>query len=307
MPSSEKAPVKFAHRVGAGILIGILLAIFSFQGLTEVKIGAGDFGWATREAALLLRGEKPLSLAVGFDWVPYPLTAALFGIPFCRLQPELAGALFIGISSGLLGFAITRRGWNRLLIFASYPYWAAVLTVQWSPLMMAAALLPWLYPVVIAKPNIGFPVALRAMHRNGLIVAALLTLATLLIQPDWPLVWWKQTRGYQGFIPIWGIGCVLLVVLRWARHDAGSRWLLLMGVIPQRWYYDAFLLWLIPETTAELVAAGVLSWGAFLATPATRTIQQVALISTVFNYLPMLGIVLVRKYRKSAEGESLDL
>src|SRR5690349_4248310 len=62
-----------------------------------------------------------------------PITAAL---PFLLLLPlplDLAASLFIGLSSALLVFGLTRTGqYWRLLVFLSFPYWYAVLTIQWA-------------------------------------------------------------------------------------------------------------------------------------------------------------------------------
>jgi hypothetical protein len=295
-PPRHYAPVRFGFRVSAGLVVALLISLIAFYGLTTSNRGAADFGPAIFLAKSIVHGQNPYGGTYHFDSVGYPLTSVFFALPFFWLRPEAASAVFIGISSGLLAFAVTQKGWNRLLIFASYPFWAAVVSIQWSPLLMAGALLPWFYPVVIAKPNIGLPVAIQSINRRGVVVALLLTLVTFLIQPNWPVIWWRTTRGFQSFIPIAGIGVVSLVMLLWARRDADSRFFLLMAATPQRWYYDALLLWLIPASTPELLAAGIISWCAFLVTPQTRTIQQVALISTVFNYLPMLGILLIRKF-----------
>jgi hypothetical protein len=294
---SKAAPVRFRDRVACGVIVAAVITTFAWNGLTATHRGegAGDFIWSIQEARAILHGQNPYTGRYGFEAVPYPLTAALIGIPFCGFSPEIAGSLFIGISCGLLGFALTRQGWNRLLVLVSYPFWSAVVSIQFSPLVTAAGLLPWLYPAVTAKPNIGFPVAVKAISRRAALAAAAFTLVTLIIQPAWPLTWFKATRGYQNFIPLLtGIGLLLLLALLWIRRDADSRFLLLMGVVPQRWYYDALVLWLIPASTAELAAASLLSWGALIATPHTRTIQQVAVISTLFNYLPMLAILLIR-------------
>jgi hypothetical protein len=196
-----------------------------------------------------------------------------------------------------------RNGPHHLLIFLSYPFWSAVVTVQWSPLLMAAASLPWLFPVVIAKPNIGLPVALRSATFAGVISAAALTIITIILVPGWPVTWWHGMAGYQSFLPVAsGVGCLLLLAL--ARYkDKDSRFLLLMGVIPQRWFYDALLLWIIPSTTNELLATSVISWGAWLFTPKTRTIRQVALLSVIFNYLPMLVVVLTRPWRHTRSND----
>ena len=93
-----------------------------------------------------------------------------------------------------------------------------------------------------------------------------------------------------------GIAILLLALIRY--KDTDSRFLLLMGCIPQRYFYDALLLWLIPATTLELLVTTVASWGAWAFIPPTKTIHQVALLSVIFNYLPMLAVVLSRPWRK---------
>ncbi len=73
--------------------------------------GAGDFGWAIHAAQRLLAGQNPYDTPLE----QYPLTAAFFALPFVALRPEVAGALFYGISSALLAFGLTRHGYHRLL------------------------------------------------------------------------------------------------------------------------------------------------------------------------------------------------
>lgn len=297
----EAAPVlSLRMRIVCGLLVGVSVGCFTWQGLASLGWGARDFGEALSDAQALLHHRQPYSESAGFDHVPYPLTAALFAMPFAGLAPVPAGALFAGISAGLLAFGITRRGLNRLAVLLCYPFWSAVLTVQWSPLLMAAGCLPWLFPVVIAKPNLGLPIALRSATRAGITVALALILLTIWWVPGWPTAWRRGMAGYQGFLPLVSIaGCLLLLAgLRY--RDPDARFLLLMGVIPQRWFYDALLLWFIPATTKELLATALISWGAFLLTPEKRTREQVELLSVAFNYLPMLAVVLLRRQRASA-------
>ncbi len=102
--------------------------------------------------------------------------------------------------------------------------------------------------------------------------------------------------GYQSFLPVMsGLGVLLLLLVPFVRNHTDARFLLLMACVPQRWFYDALLLWLLPETASEFVITGVLSWGGALLTPPARTIHQVAALSVCFNYLPMLVVLLVRR------------
>lgn len=284
----------FKQRLIAGFTLGVIITFV----LLCLHVGGMDFRWALSEANLLIHGKDPYSNAVGDDHVPYPLTVAYFGLPFLIFSPAVAAALFCGISSGLLAFSIAKDGPHRLLVFLSYPFWSAIINCQWTPLLMAASLLPWLFPVVIAKPNIGLAVVLRSGRRTGLIVAGILVAITLVILPTWPITWWRQIAGYKSFFPIvTGLGMLLLLSAPFVREHKDARLLLSMAVIPQRWFYDALLLWLVPETAAEFVITGVLSWGGFFLSPppAARTFHQVAILSVTFNYLPMLALVLVRR------------
>ena len=304
--------VPFKHRIAAGLTLGIIVALV----LLCLQVGGMDFRWALSEANLLIHGKDPYSNAVGYDHVPYPLTVAYFGLPFLMFSPAVAGALFSGISSGLLAFSIAKDGPHRLLVFLCYPFWSAIINCQWSPLLMAAALLPWLFPAVIAKPNIGMAVVLRSGRRTGLIVAGVLVAITLVILPTWPMTWWRQMTGYRSFFPVaTGLGVLLLLLAPLVRDHKDARLLLSMALIPQRWFYDALLLWLVPETASEFLIAGVLSWGGFWFSPplARRTFHQVAILSVTFNYLPMLFVVLVRRavvragrFALPADGPALE-
>ena len=274
-------------------------------GLLCLRAAPGDFRPAYEQGVLLAQGRDPYSIPVRFDWVSYPLTATLVALPFLGFKPDIAGALFAGISSGLLAFAMARGGAHRLLVFLCYPFWSAMATVQWSPLLMAASLLPWLFPAVIVKPNLGLAVVLRSGQRAGLLVSALLAAVTVVLLPNWPLTWLRQMAGYQSFFPVAsGVGILLLVLVPMLREHADARFLISMALVPQRWFYDALLLWLVPETIAEFVITGALSWGAALLTPPVRNIHQVATLSVCFNYLPMLGVVLVRRAAASGWGWS---
>ena len=79
--------------------------------------GAGDFGWAIHAAQRLLAGQNPYDTPLE----QYPLTAAVFALPFVALRPEVAGALFYGISSALLAFGLTRHGYHCLSYSSPIP------------------------------------------------------------------------------------------------------------------------------------------------------------------------------------------
>ena len=156
---------------------------------------AADFSWAIRLAQHLVSRQNPYDTPSQL----YPLTAAFFALPLLRLTPELAAGVFWGISSSLLAFGLTRQGYGKLLIFLAYPYWAGILTVQWSPLISAAAFFPLLLPATMAKPQIGLPIFLTRLSRRGLAACIVLAVISLAVMPNWPRLWLHQIGNYDHF------------------------------------------------------------------------------------------------------------
>jgi hypothetical protein len=279
-------------RLAISALVGLASGSFCWFLMRHFHQDAADFRWALHLAHRLLAKENPYDTPLE----QYPLTAGLFALPFVRLQPELAAALFWGISSALLAFGVTRHGYHRLLIFFAYPYWAAMLTVQWSPIIAASAFFPLLLPVTLAKPQVGLPVFLTRPSRRGWAACILLALLSLILMPNWPRLWLRQMGGYEHFFPLLVLPgpLLLLALLRYRNRDA--RFLLLSAIMPQRWFFDSFTLWLIPQSQREIVWTVFVSWGAgiwrWYHTPQSST--EVGRWTVVFFYLPMLALILLR-------------
>jgi hypothetical protein len=213
-----------------------------------------------------------------------------------RVPPEVAAGVFYGISSFLLALGLTRENYGRLRIFLAYPYWAGLLTAQWSALIAASAFFPLLLPVTLMKPQVGLPVFLTRLSRRGLFACVLVGLLSLALLPQWPLLWLRQTRYYDHFIPliVFPGPLLLLALLRYRHRDA---WLLLFAAImPQRWFFDSFTLWLIPKSRREILLTAFVSWGAgiwrWFHQPAN--FAEVGRSAVIFLYLPMLAVVLFR-------------
>jgi hypothetical protein len=233
----------------------------------------------------------------------YPLTAGIITYPLRWLPPEIAAGVFWGISSGLLAFALTRDGYVRLLVFLSCPYWAGLLTVQWSPIIAASAFFPLLLPVTLAKPQIGLPVFLTHPSKKGAIGGIALVVLSIAIRPDWPLLWIRQASvGYAHFLPLFVLPFGPLLLLALARYKNRDAWLLfLMALMPQRWFYDQLILWLIPKSRSEIVWTIFFSWGAlYWRLHGVPTIHSVAIVTVLLIYLPMLAVVL-RRPRESRQ------
>src|ERR1035441_10262600 len=118
-------------RIAVSAAIGLASGLFCWFMVKRIYHGAADFGWAIYAAQRFLAHQNPYDTPLE----QYPLTAAFLALPFVRLQPEVAAGLFYGISSALLAFGLTRRGYQRLFIFLAFPYWAGhTIEVRFDPL-----------------------------------------------------------------------------------------------------------------------------------------------------------------------------
>jgi len=265
--------------------------------LRLIGSGAGDFTWAYNAATDLLNGRDPYGHEFSRFWTPYPLPAALLALPFTVLPPEIAGAVFLGLSSALMVHGLTEKDFCPLLVLLSCPFWVCIQWAQWTPLIVASAFFPILMFVSVIKPHIAAPVVLMHWKVIGVISSATLLLASLLIYPSWPMRWFSQLSEFEGYIPLLTIPgpLLLLAATRWRERDA--QFLLLASIFPQRWFYDALILWLIPKTRKEFLYSVTFSWGAYIWRQyhMPETNLERGLICTLFFYLPMLWIILARK------------
>jgi hypothetical protein len=280
-------------RLVVSLAVGIATGLFCGCLLRHFRQGAADFGWALRAARYASARQNPYDTPLE----QYPLTAALLSLPLVRLPGEIAGGIFYGLSSALLAFGLTRYGYHRLLVFLAYPYWAGTLTAQWSPLIMAAGFFSLLLPVTMAKPQIGLPVALTHISWRGLAACALVVLGTLIWMPAWPLLWVRQLGNYEHFVPLLVLPGPLLGLALWRYRERNAWLLFLASLVPQRWFFDAFILWLIPKSRRAIVWTAGLSWGAGLWRwyHMPHSFTEVGRWDVVFIYLPMLVVVLTEE------------
>ena len=279
--------------------IGISSGFYCWFMLAHFHLGAADFHWAIALAQSLLEHKNPYSV----PWQLYPLPAALFGLPFVAIRPEIAGGVFYGISSALLAFCITRYGYQRLIIFLAYPFWAGILVAQWTPLIMASAFIPYLWPSILVKPQLGLPIAVAYRNRRGILICILVGLVSLIIMPHWPAYWIRTFGSYRHFFPLLILPGPLLLLAFIRYRDRDAIFLMLAAVMPQRWFYDAFILWLIPKTKREIAYTVFLSWGMGILRWYTMnyTLTQIGRWMVIFAYLPMLAVVLMRTPKSCSE------
>jgi hypothetical protein len=280
-------------RIAISALVGIVTGTFCYFLLCRTQQGAGDFIWAIHLAQRLLGGQNPYDT----KYEQYPLTAALFALPFVRMRPEIAAGTFYGLGSALLAFGLTRTSYHRLLVFLAYPYWVGLLFVQWSTMITASAFFPLLGAVAMAKPQVGLPIFLAHFNRRRFWSCVVVVVLSLLLLPTWPRSWVGQLGFYRHFfaIAILPGPLILLALLRYRDRDA---WLLILNsFMPQRWFFDAFTLWLIPKSRWELLFTVAFSWcsGIWRWYHPGATVAQGGRWIVLTIYLPMLAIILLRK------------
>lgn len=279
-------------RIAISVAIGCASGAFCWFLMRHFHQDAADFRWALHLADRLLARRNPYDTPLE----QYPVPAALFALPFLPLPPELAAGLFWGISSALLAFGLTRGGYTRLLIFLAYPYWAGILTVQWSTIIAASAFFPVLLPVTMAKPQVGLPVLLTNLSRRGMIACVAVGLLSLAVMPKWPWLWLHQAGNYEHFIPLLVLPGPLLALALVRYRERDAQLLFLSALMPQRWFFDSFILWLIPKSRREIVWTVFFSWGTGIWRwyHIPHSFTEVGRCSVIFLYLPMLAAVLLR-------------
>ena len=187
------------YRVVASIAIGTIVGWLSYR-LTGAS--GGDFGYPWRAAGWVLDGKSPYAnmtpsaaYGVGGPFL-YPYWTALAVAPFRLLHdPRVAAAVFEGLSSAILSYIVTARGWLMLALFLSAPFYWSLQTANWPPLLLAAALgrgTAWLGAV---KPNLGAVVLAYRPEKATFIGGAVLMAASLAISPGWPLEWLAHIRA----------------------------------------------------------------------------------------------------------------
>jgi hypothetical protein len=297
------------QRILVATLIGLAAGALAIWLRLSGRSNFSDFHPIWFAARALLHHGDPYA-AVARDFVApfyYPLPAAVVGLPFALLPLAWAGPVFVAVGFGLLAYGLTARAWWPLIALASYPALDAARLCQWTPILSAAALLPWLGWLAAAKPTTGLVTVGSYLSRRWLPFNLVLGLALVAISiawwPPWIGEWLDAVRGAHHFVPMVfrpGGALLLFALIRWRRPEA--RMLALAAIVPQTVAYDALILALIPANRREALALGFLSFAAvpFLmpeAGPPSTFAAALAHNQTVYLvalYLPALAAVLAR-------------
>ena len=312
--------VAFGSRLLVALAIGVVAALLTLRylALHFPANQASDLTPIYLGAQYVLQGVDQYSAVAGRSdvWLHlllYPLPTSLAVVPLLPFPMHIAGALLLGLGTAWLAYHVTREAWWPLLVFVSGGFWWSIVSVQWTPLLMAAALAgPPVGLALAVKPTYGL--ALLAMQRRwkpvvwGLCVAAGIILVSLAIQPRWPLSYYRTVTGspirHEYVAPAFTLlGSPLwLALLRW--RDWRGRLVIGMAVSPLNALgYSHLPLLLVARTRIEMLSLVMLSWGGYFLSwrvidriahgptfaPLTPPIQPIAV---AFYYLPALFLCL---------------
>ena len=303
----------FKLRIAIAVLVGIACGMLSWDQLIQRGYNASDFEWPLRASRVLLSGGNPYVEIVPVgeypfnDWFNYPIISAVFSIPFTPLNDYYAGALFFGLSSAVLAYAILTYRPYAWPVFFNPCFYVAASVAQWSPLLVGAALLPVGFRWILAlKPSLGAALYLRKPSIRGALVIAIVILASSVILPSWIIDWiFRVTRISNHPSPVRILFPFTLIFLlglfRWRTPEA--RLFLFLAIIPQLiFWYDQLPLWLIPRSWRSGVLYSMIAWVGFglyrtaLVKFSVRTMQNSVWSAgpfvILFVYIPALIIVL---------------
>jgi len=318
--SGMALPSRLFARLVFAVVLGLLTGAYADLFWPHPRPAPSDFTQLWEAARMLLRGENPYALigpGGSFDYpfpLFYPLPAVVGAMPFAWAPLRLADALFAGTGAALLAWALTRRTFAnpQLLVFASFAMMVTAQNVQWSPLLMAAALTPSLGFLFACKPSIGLAMIAAYPSRAGVLAAGAFALITIAVWPGWITAWLAALPSATHMaapVTQWGGPLILLALLRWRRPEA--RLLVALACVPQTpVLYEVVPLFLLVQTfregtllvvltglagkVIETVAADVADYHAWMAISGQWIVWLV--------YLPCTVMVL----RRPNEGLTLD-
>jgi hypothetical protein len=303
-------------------LVPIVFAVIA-AGFTAAAgsspLGANDFDYLWLASRFLREGRDPYAsiTAAGMPFqLYYPLPAVLLALPLGLLPFETARLAFAAAAGFTLGLAGMRRGPAMLAALASAPAIIAFTEGQWSPILVAGAVVPWLGAFWVVKPSIGLALFAGYPTRQAALGGAMLILISLAVMPSWPSAWLGVIRGSTHFVPPVlrpGGALLLLALLRWRLPE--GRLLAALACVPQTvTLYESLPLFLIARTGRQgalLVGLSITTWALQIAIdpPVPGLTLEASLarrwpVLLVLVYLPALVMLLRHPSRRSVLTET---
>jgi hypothetical protein len=244
--------------------VGLLSGAVCWLAYRVPPASTSDFELIWVGARALLSGADPYAVvpSTGTHYpLYYPLTAIVVGIPFAALPFEWGRVLWAAVSGSAFAWAALRYGRGLPTALLSANFLNAVIQGQWSPLLVAAAVLPALSWLLAAKPSIGAALFAAFPSRRAAIGGLALVAIALAIFPTWPARWLESVRLSIHMSPLGSPGgfVLLLALIRWRQPEA--RLLAGLACVPQIiGLYDTLPLFLIPRTRWQGYALAGLSY-----------------------------------------------
>ncbi len=308
--TTEQTPTRRARVVAAGLIAAAAAAyVLGFYG-HQAPGTVSDLDAIWTAARALRAGQDPYAAIQSPPWpwtLQYPLPAVLLALPFSLLPVALARATFMGLSTGLLAYGLTRRAWWPLITLAGGQMFYALQSVQWTPLFTAAVLLPPLQVFWVLKPTTGASLFAAYPNWRAVVGGIMLVGLAFLAWPHWLDGWLAAVRGAPHRPAILHPGGVLLLLalLRWRLPE--GRQLAAMACMPLSPHlYEALPLMLVARTRGELLVLATcgtigLAAGAFTPHAVGQNHGAIPwLVVFTTGYLPALFVVL--RHRVAAEG-----
>jgi len=287
-------------RGAVAIVFALVAGLVAVRAQFIVLSNGGDHRILWHAAHVLLSGGNAYApQAEKYLTLYYPMPSVLAVMPLAWLPVEIAATAFATLSAGLLGYAITREGFERVPILFSIPFLCAAQFAQTSTLVFALGITPLLAGLTVIKPNLGAALFTWRPSARTIFVGGLVVLASLAADIRWPLRFLAAVRSSPGHhAPVTvGLGALALCALfRWRRPEA--RLLVAMALIPHAlFFYDELPLFLIAQTRREAMVMALTSWmGLFgwMATSHGPTLSDMQQWSVAAMYIPAVAIVLLR-------------
>jgi hypothetical protein len=235
---------------------GVVAALICWTAYRLPPPSTSDFDQIWVAAHAVVRGLNP------YEVVPrtgthfplfYPLPAALVAVPLAGFPLAIARIVWALISGAVFTWATLRRGGGLVPGLLSASFLNALIQGQWSPLLTAAAVVPALSWIWIAKPSVGAALFLGYPNRRAIVGGLMILGLSLLIAPSWPRDWLSALQLADHVAPPVtrpGGALLLLALIRWRLPQA--RMLVGLACVPQTiGLYETLPLFLIPRTRWE--------------------------------------------------------
>ncbi|HET8624045.1 MAG TPA: hypothetical protein VFM14_10820 [Gemmatimonadales bacterium] len=245
------------HRAAIALAAGVLAGLYVLRVYGTAPLVVSDFDaiWAAGRA--LSAGQDPYAAIRTPPWpwqLQYPLPAVLVALPFSYLPVAFARAAFVGLSTALLAWTLTSRAWWPLWMLAGGQMFAAVGSVQWTPLFAAGILLPAIRFLWAAKPTTGAVLFAAYPNRRTIVGAVVLYAAAFLVWPSWTDGWLEaaRTAPHRPGILRFGGALLLFALVRWRRPEA--RQLAAAALVPLSPHiYEGLPLMLLARSQREML------------------------------------------------------